>query len=100
MTKIKTCLAGIVLVALVCLAHSLDFRELNLQETLASEHARTRFTVPYGEADCRLPRPVNETRVFLEWCDDQNKCWRSCSIEPRDPEVSRKAQRKRVLARN
>lgn len=92
-------LAGIVLLALVLVAHTLDFREAKLQEAMLAVHDQTKFYTPYGEADCRVPKK-NEFRYYLEWCADVDKCYRSCDIVPRDPDAKRSDNKKRVFTKS
>jgi hypothetical protein len=89
-------LAVLALVALVCIANELSYRDAKLQEAMLTDRAQQRFIVPYGEAECRRPVPITEMRVEIKWCSDDYQCWRSCSIKPRDPDASRQANRKRV----
>jgi hypothetical protein len=100
MTLALRILAALALVALVCIANELSYRDAKLQEAMLTERAQSQFYTPYGEAECRRPVPVTEMRVYTEWCSEAKKCWRSCWIKPRDPDASRQANRKRVMTRS
>lgn len=57
------------------------------------------FATPYGEADCRPPKPEVEFRVRIEWCNAQHDCYSSCFIEPHERTESRAVTKRRLLAR-
>lgn len=106
--------AGIVLVALVCLVHELDYREIRFEEwnrtetaqieapadSMLRDHRDAKFYTPYGETDCRAPRTATEFRVYMEWCPDDKACYRTCSIEPRNPDTARARVKQRVLQKS
>jgi hypothetical protein len=98
-TKARFTLFGIALVALVCLAHTLDYREIKFNEAMLAEHQAAKFYTPYGETDCRPPEPIREFRVYFEWCDGV-ACFRSCDIVPRDPKAKRSENKKRVFTKS
>lgn len=87
--KTTRVLLAVSLLALVCAVNELDYREQKKLEQYRAEHEQARFFTPYGQADCRRPLVATETRVYVEWCQEAGKCWRSCSIQPRHPEASR-----------
>lgn len=105
---------GALLFALVIFVHTLDYRELTFDRDNTAEaamvtapkadlfrqHAEAKFYTPFGQADCRAPRAGSEARVYVEWCTDEFVCYRSCSIERRDPNRPRSDIKKSALRRS
>lgn len=105
--------AGVALFALICLVHELDYREIRVDELrveaamvsappeyMLREHRDAKFYTPFGETDCRAPRVANEFRVYIEWCPDNRACYRTCTIEPRNPDAKRSDIKKRALQKS
>lgn len=113
-SKFNVFAGSVVLILFILAVHTIDYRDIEFSqqnrieaamvaaapEDLFRDHRDAKFYTPFGQTDCRAPRAENEFRVYLEWCADQKTCFRSCSIETRDPDVSRAAVKRRVLQKS